>query len=290
MRRTICHIEDLDEYVSDTDQVMAHVRQRFGIEIDILLSHSTGGLVAMKMLSANPDTWNSAVMIAPFFGLGGPNWLEFSVRFLSRGLCRLGFARNYLLRRRRCSDAYGQNRLMNPETSLSRESSRSGCVGRLSPPQRKPGSALQLFDPKKFLTSDARRYARNLDYLNDNPELFVDGISLGWLDACFRAQKTLGSEAEGLAVHAVLPPITLVLCGNDRIVANRKTKAMFADNPAVTIIEIPEARHELLQERDHFRAQFWAAFDRHVRRCHAGVMPDSELEKGSDPAAAPDKP
>jgi|GEM_PF-699278 len=286
MRRTICYIDDLDEYVGDTHQVMSHARQQLGIEIDLLLSHSTGGLVGMKMLSTNPDICNSAVMIAPFFGLGGPDWLEFTARFLSRRLCQLGFARHYLpMQRHFFSELAGWNQLISVAKLVSGLLCRPRSAEQYSP-QRVPTLRLQPFDPNNPLTSDRRRYARNLGYLSDNPELFVDGISVGWLNACLRAQTALADKAE----HTILPPTTIVLSGADRIVDNRKTRAMFSDNPAVTITEIPAARHELLQERDHFRAQFWAAFDRHVSGCHAGAMIKSVREKISDPGAASDDP
>lgn len=265
--RTICHIDDVDEYCSDTRRVMEQVRQRSGITTDLLLCHSTGGLVGMKMLTAAPDTWRSAVMIAPFFGLGGPDWLESAAWFLSCGLCRLGFARHALPRQRRFFDLAGLKDLMMVAKFLAGGSWRSVSAGRYRP-RRGPAFPLPPFDPNNPLTSDERRYARNLAYLSDSPELFVGGISAGWFAACFRAQTALAGKAKGGRDHAVLPPITMVLSGDDRIVDNRKTRAMFGDNPTVTITEIPAARHELLQERDRFRARFWAAFDRHVGRCH----------------------
>ena len=250
-RRNICHIGDLDEYCVDTREVMEHLRQRLGIETDLLLTHSTGGLVGMKMLVADPGTWRSAVMIAPFFGLGGPDWLTFTARFLARGLGRLGFARCHLPRP-------GNFSAVPLPRFVARD--RQG---------RAPACSLRpSFHPNNPWTSDDRRYTRNIDYLVRNPRLNIRGISLGWLDACFRAQTALATEAETLAVDALLPPITMVLAGEERIVDNRKTEAMFSANPRVTITAIPAARHELLQERDCFRRQFWAAFDRHIDRFH----------------------
>ena len=51
----------------------------------------------------------------------------------------------------------------------------------------------------------------------------------------------------------------MILSGNDQVVSNRTTQELFGDHPSVAMVEIPEARHEVLQERDVFRNLFWQA-------------------------------
>ena len=226
------YIKDVTEYVSDTACIMAHIKDQHDITCQMLLTHSTGGLVAMKMLLSQPDLWKSVVMLAPFFGMGGPDWLALAAQFLSASLCRYGFDQQYL-------------------------------------PGQKALSPLNAFEPENLLTSDAERYARNVALLTAQPDLVIGGVSAGWLDACFRTQANLMGKLAASADAMSLPPITMVLAGNDQVVSNTTTNDLFGNHPNVTMCEIPEARHEILQEQDYLRDQFWAAFDLHVSRHHA---------------------
>ncbi|MCC9625459.1 alpha/beta hydrolase [Thalassospira sp. MA62] len=239
------YVRDVSHYVADTQHVIDHIAKTHDLHCPVALTHSTGGLVAMRMLSTRPDQWQSVIMIAPFFGLGGPDWLAIAAQFLSGGLCRYGFDKQFLP---------GQRQL----------------------------SPTQPFTPDNLLTSDPKRYERNVKTLKNNPHLIIGGVSAGWLDACFRAQSQLsewatqqpstGSDSTTPKNHSVtvphLPPITMVLAGNDQVVSNSVTQSLFGDHPSVRMIEIPEARHEILQEADHFRRQFWSAFDDHMAQYH----------------------
>ncbi|KZB54580.1 alpha/beta fold hydrolase [Thalassospira xiamenensis] len=227
------YVGDVGHYVEDTHDVLRHLANQHNTRCDLLLTHSTGGLVGMHMLLENPDLFGSAVMIAPFFGLGGPDWIALAAQFLSAGLCRYGFNKQFL-------------------------------------PGQKLLSPLQPFADDNLLTSDRARYERNVTCLQDNPDLVVGGVSAGWLDACFRAQAELSRRVvpDNDFAAAPLPPITMVLSGNDQVVSNRATQELFGDHPSVTMVEIPESRHEILQESDHFRALFWQAFDQHLANHH----------------------
>jgi len=228
---TMGYVRDLEDYAADTRYVMDHVKQQHNITCDLVLTHSTGGLVAMGMMLGQANIWKSAVMAAPFFGLGGPVWLSVAAQFLSSSLCRYGFDKQYMP---------GQSSL----------------------------SPLREFDRENLLTADQDRYERNRAFLKNAPSLVIGGTSASWLDACFRAQASLASALENRVSVNTLPPISMVLAGNDQVVSNQTTEEMFGKFPNITITEIPEARHEILQEKDLFRAKFWAAFDVHLARYH----------------------
>jgi lysophospholipase len=228
---TMGYIHDVAQYAEDTRQILEHVRCTHGINCPVVLTHSTGGLVAMVMMLDQPDLWENAVMAAPFFGLGGHEWLSLAAQFVADSMCRYGFDKQYL------------------------------------PGQRKL-SPVAPFEPGNILTSDAARYARNVDILHKNPDLVIGGVSAGWLDACLKAQASVSERIEQMkSAQWSLPPITMVLAGNDQVVSNQTTKELFGDVASVTISEIPEARHEILQERNRYRDQFWQIFDAHIERC-----------------------
>ncbi len=225
------YIHDVADYIADTRHIIDHVRETHRITCPAVLTHSTGGLVAMEMILDQPDIWDDAVMVAPFFGLGGHDWLSLAAQFVADGMCRYGFDKQYLP---------GQSKL----------------------------SPLGKFDADNILTSDPVRHARNVAILTKNPDLVVGGVSAGWLDACFKAQASLGERIEQMkSGEWGLPPITMVLAGNDQVVSNQITEDLFGNIPSITIAEIPEARHEILQERDLYRNRFWQIFDTHVARC-----------------------
>ncbi|WP_288350601.1 alpha/beta hydrolase [uncultured Thalassospira sp.] len=221
------YVRDVAHYGADTRHVIDHVKHQHGITCETVMTHSTGGLVAMVMLLDQPDLWKSVVMIAPFFGLGGPRWFSIAAQILSGSLCRYGFDKQYLP---------GQRNL----------------------------SPLAEFDPENILTSDPHRHDLNRTILQAAPDLVVGGTSAGWLDACFRAQSDTADRLAQPDMAQKLPPMTIILAGNDQVVSNRTTQDLLGHFPNVTIREIPEARHEILQERDLYRDQFWAAFDRHM--------------------------
>lgn len=238
------YVGDLARYEADTRLVIDHLSQTRGITCRLLLTHSTGGLVGMKMMLEQPGLWQSAIMAAPFFGLAGPRWFTLAARFLCRGMCRCGWAKHYL-------------------------------------PGQRSLSPLLPFDPENILTSDPARHARNVAFLTRHPELIVGGASAGWLDACLRAQTSIAKRIRRNPASPELPPVTMVLAGDDRVVSNRVTTEIFGAHPNVIITEIPGARHEILQEHDRFRNRFWSAFEAHLARHHQD-RPDNTVTTPSD--------
>lgn len=226
---TMGYVKDVADYMADTACVIDDLKRHHNIVCPMVLTHSTGGLVAMNMLLLNPDLWQSVVMIAPFFGMGGPNWFSKAAKILSANLCRYGLDRRYL-------------------------------------PGQKLMSPLRPYAPENLLTSDPARYERNVASLTSQPDLVIGGVSAGWLNACFRTQASVAQKFSTPAQHPPLPPITMVLAGNDQVVSNSATHALFDDHPNITVTDIPGARHEVLQERDIYRVQFWQTFDAHVAR------------------------
>ena len=61
--------------------------------------------------------------------------------------------------------------------------------------------------------------------------------------------------------EAITTPLLVVGAGNDRICITAQTKAFAARLPNAEYLEIADAGHEMLMERNAYRAQFWTAFD-----------------------------
>ena len=56
-------------------------------------------------------------------------------------------------------------------------------------------------------------------------------------------------------------PVLIVAAGADRVVGNEGIRRLARKVPGIALAFIPDARHEILAERDDIRQQFLAAFD-----------------------------
>lgn len=105
-------------------------------------------------------------------------------------------------------------------------------------------------------TKDAARLARERDLIAREPGLWLGGVSYGWLAAAFDSIAALEAEAE--AVHV---PTLIVGAGRDSVVCNQAQRRLAARLPQGRHLEIEDALHEVLMERDDIRRRFWSAFD-----------------------------
>ena len=115
--------------------------------------------------------------------------------------------------------------------------------------------------PGNPLTSDPVRYARNAAILEQDPTLGIGSPTVAWLDAAF--DTMVGFRAADYASH-IVTPVLMLAAGADTVVSAAAVKAFAARLPAGSHLAIEGARHEILQETDLHRAQFWAAFDAFV--------------------------
>jgi len=113
------------------------------------------------------------------------------------------------------------------------------------------------------LTHDPTRFYHVQRLLQENPQLVVMGATYGWLAASFAAIDTLGSP--GFA-QRITTPLLVVTAGNDRVVSNEAILRFAAQLPAHETVCVQGAYHEILQERDDLRNEFWHAFDRFIQR------------------------
>lgn len=111
------------------------------------------------------------------------------------------------------------------------------------------------------LTSDPVRYARNTAVLAEAPELGVGSPTVAWLDAALRLMKRFA--APGYAGH-IRQSILLVAAGSDEVVSTPAIETFGTNLLAGRHLILAGSKHEILQEQDHFRNQFWAAFDAFV--------------------------
>jgi lysophospholipase len=129
--------------------------------------------------------------------------------------------------------------------------------------------------PGNPLTTDPKRYARNAAISEQDPTLGIGSPSVAWLDAAF--DTMVGFRAADYPSR-IVAPVLMVAAGADTVVSAAAVKAFAARLPAGSHLVIDGARHEILQEADSHRAQFWAAFDGFVPGARARTAPEAAPE------------
>ncbi|MBU0795707.1 MAG: alpha/beta hydrolase [Alphaproteobacteria bacterium] len=120
------------------------------------------------------------------------------------------------------------------------------------------------YDPetKRFvgnpLTSDPDRFERTKDLIRGDQELALGGPTWTWLKSAFDSMDMLSSPAYAAAIHT---PVLLASAGRDRIVRSPAQHRLALHMPACTLVDFPDAQHEILLERDDIRQAFWQAVD-----------------------------
>ncbi len=111
------------------------------------------------------------------------------------------------------------------------------------------------------LTTDIGRYKRNTLIYETFPRMAQGGPTIRWLSAAARAIGTV-SEPDFMAGNKI--PILVVAAGADEVVSTRAVEWYTRHLRLGSLVMIDGARHEILQEADLYREQFFAAFDAFV--------------------------
>ena len=111
------------------------------------------------------------------------------------------------------------------------------------------------------LTSDPVRYARNAAVLEEEPALGLGAPTIAWADAALRLMKQFADPGYAGRIRQ---PILMVAAGRDEIVSTPAIEAFGMNLLAGRHLILAGSRHEILQEREQYRGQFWAAFDAFV--------------------------
>ena len=128
-----------------------------------------------------------------------------------------------------------------------------------------PGGSDALVGTAPFadnpLTSDPVRYARNAAIIEEDPSVGLAAPTVAWADTAFRAMH--GFRATHYPSQ-IRQPILMMAAGSDTVVSTPAIEEFAYHLRGGSHLVIPGSRHEILQEQDRYRAQFWAAFDAFV--------------------------
>ena len=216
-------VGDFSEYDEDLDTLLNWIVRPMlkGGEKPVALAHSMGGHNLLRHLARRPADFAAVVLNAPMIAISLRGQRDWLVRAVT------GFERG-----RRHAGGWGWG--------------------------------MQERDPHRItfqtqmVTSDPQRFERTQALLREHPDLRMAGATWGWLAAAMRSMAWL--RAPGRA-EAIATPALIVGAGADRICLTPAAKAFAARMPHADYVEIAGAGHEVLMERDIYRAPFWAAFD-----------------------------
>jgi lysophospholipase len=113
------------------------------------------------------------------------------------------------------------------------------------------------------LTSDSQRFNRTLKLVEENPGFSAAKVTYGWLSATYHSIDALRRNQHNDAINI---PMLIAMAGSDRVVSNTDLKKFLQNIKQCEFILINDSRHEILQERDSIRSQFWRAFDAFIER------------------------
>ena len=214
------HVRSFSEYQIDVDAFVRQVVLPHCPPPYFALAHSMGGAVMLRVAHAGSEAFERFVLCAPMVGLPRPR-ASLPMRGLIRMLCAAGMGERFI-----------------------------------------PGGNVDVIKRTGFpgnpLTSDPRRYARNVAILQADPTLGIASPTVAWLDASFVAMSEFHSPE---FARGISRPVLMIAAGNDRIVSAPAIAAFARHLPAASHRVIAGAKHEMLQEDDRYREQVWAAFD-----------------------------
>ncbi len=209
--------------VADLHQLLTgHILPRAGNRPLFMLAHSMGGHIGLRHLSEHPGVFACAAFSAPMLGINGAHMIPASLRVPISSALAAVMGTRYV---------FGGS-----DWDPHFRDQQAGAV----------------------LTSDpVRRAVHNAWCLRD-PQLQVGNVTFGWIHEAMISCAKLTAPG---AAETIRTPCLIAIAGQDKLVDNTATRAFAKRLPSAQILELKEAFHEILMERDELRDRFLSVFD-----------------------------
>ena len=216
------HIETFRQYLDDLHFFMESIVLPNAAAPVIFLAHSMGAHIALRCLIEQAAPVAAAVLVSPMIRIRTFPLPSALVGRLAKLAVRAGLAERYL-----------------------------------------PGEGPYQPGGKRFennpLTSDRERFMEEHRKIARNPELALGGVTWGWLAAAMQSIDRLFSKS---ARQTVRTPVLIIGGRADRVVSVPAMRHICRRLPDCRLVEISQARHEILNEAAAIRRLFWQEFDR----------------------------
>lgn len=114
---------------------------------------------------------------------------------------------------------------------------------------------LSVFDPANSLTNDEAGYAWQSHWFEEAPELRRYGATVGWVASAYRSVAH-ATKNKNYLKHITTPTL-LLAAGEESIVSNQAIRDAASSMPHAALVEIANAKHELLNETPEIDAIIW---------------------------------
>ncbi len=218
------HVENFAQYDADIVTFMSEIVLPDCPPPFYCLAHSMGGHIVLRLAQTKACWWDRIVLTAPMIAFAGSENKNAAVSAMAEVATFLGLGDTYI------------------------------------PGWQAYAPEAQLFDGNE-LTSDRLRFERAREAVQAAPRLALGAPTFGWVSAASNSIQAINSVA---FMENVKVPVLIVASGNDTIVSTPAIERFASSTKACTHIVLAGSRHELLQERDQLREQFWAAFDAYI--------------------------
>ena len=108
------------------------------------------------------------------------------------------------------------------------------------------------------LTGDKRRFDRNIGFYRDFPDLTVGAPTARWVHETLKAASRVSTQDH---LTKITIPTLILAPVRDGVVPYQAQETLSRNFRAAQLIPITGGRHELLQEKDIYRAQVMAAIE-----------------------------
>lgn len=211
-----------DFHVFVSKHVKPAIQKKYNCEIPLaMLGHSMGGHLGLAYLASHPDNFANACFSAPMLGMQALNVYPAAIH------APLTFILNTVAGQSYVFDGSDWSAGM-----------REG-----------PGENIFSSDP-------IRDTIHNYWCMHD-PELQVGAVTFGWL---YEAVKSCRKLKDKGVLSKIRIPTVFAVAGKDALVENEAIRYSAKNIKDAHLLELPNARHEILMERDEIRDRFLSAF------------------------------
>lgn len=221
------HAQGYSRDVADLQQFLTEVVRADGSRPLLLLGHSMGGHLGLRHLATHPGAFRGAFLTAPLLGVKTVKHAPSVVARVARLMNLIGLGARYI-----------------------------------------PGHADWFFRPHytvedSTLSHDPIRYRVAQLYYQLKPELRIGGATWAWLDHTFRSVAWINREE---VLRSIATPVFMVQAGADHLVDNALQDRAAKLIPQAELRRFPDAKHDILMEKDEIRLPLLAEFDRFTAR------------------------
>ncbi|MGB1547777.1 MAG: alpha/beta fold hydrolase [Alphaproteobacteria bacterium] len=215
------HADSFDPFLSDLHVFLTEVVRPNSEGPYLGLGHSMGGHLLLRYLAERPGFFARAILSAPMVDIHTMGWPRGMVEGLAEFAVWLGMSQHYV-------------------------------------PGMGDDDPYQITFSKNLLTSDPVRFHQTRAWTEEDPALALGGPTYGWMRAAY---ESIAKLEDSNYAGAIDTPVLLLSADKDRVVLNEAQERLSRHLPKASFASLPDAKHEIMLERDPIRARFWELFD-----------------------------